>query len=60
MPLQSLILIYLFYGLAFFSMGLLVAIEGGRATDRRLRMALRPLAGFGVVHAAPALAAFGE
>lgn len=41
-----------FYGLAFFSMGLLVAMEGGRSTDARLRMALRPLAGFGLVHAA--------
>jgi len=49
---SSLVIIYFFYGLAFFSMGLLVAIEGGRSTDRRLRMALRPLAGFGLVHAA--------
>ncbi|MDP1713206.1 MAG: sensor histidine kinase [Anaerolineales bacterium] len=47
-----LIVIYFFYGLAFFSMGLLVAMEGGRSTDARLRMALRPLAGFGLVHAA--------
>lgn len=46
------VLIYFFYGLAFFSMGLLVAMEGGRSTDARLRMALRPLAGFGLVHAA--------
>jgi signal transduction histidine kinase len=48
---SSLIVIYFFYGLAFFSMGLMVAIEGGRSTDARLRMALRPLAGFGLVHA---------
>ncbi len=47
----SMIAIYFFYGLAFFSMGLMVAIEGGRSTDARLRMALRPLAGFGLVHA---------
>ncbi len=47
-----LIVIYFFYGLAFFSMGLLVAMEGGRSTDPRLRMALRPLAGFGLVHSA--------
>ncbi|MBI3151038.1 MAG: sensor histidine kinase [Chloroflexi bacterium] len=47
-----LIVINFFYGLAFFSMGLLVAMEGGRSTDARLRMALRPLAGFGLVHAA--------
>lgn len=45
------IVIYFFYGLAFFSMGLLVAMEGGRSTDARLRMALRPLAAFGLVHA---------
>jgi signal transduction histidine kinase len=44
--------IYFIYGLAFFSMGLLVAIEGGRASDVRLRRALPPLAGFGIVHAA--------
>ncbi|MGZ9222751.1 MAG: sensor histidine kinase [Anaerolineales bacterium] len=44
--------IYFIYGLAFFSMALLVAIEGGRASDVRLRRALPPLAGFGLVHAA--------
>jgi hypothetical protein len=44
------ILVYFLYGLAFFSMGLLVAIEGGRAPDLRLRKALRPLAGFGLIH----------
>lgn len=46
------IIIHFFYGLAFFSMGLLVMMEGGRSTDARLRMALRPLAGFGLVHSA--------
>jgi len=44
--------IYFIYGLAFFSMALLVAVEGGRASDVRLRRALPPLAGFGLVHAA--------
>ena len=44
--------VYFIYGLAFFSMGLLVAVEGGRASDLRLRRALPPLAGFGLVHAA--------
>jgi len=43
-------IIYFLYGLAFFSMGLLVAMEGGRSSDERLRKALRPLAGFGLVH----------
>jgi signal transduction histidine kinase len=52
MQTSSLVFIYFFYGLAFFSMGLLVMMEGGRSTDSRLRMALRPLAGFGLVHAA--------
>ncbi len=37
-------------GLAFFSMGLLVMLEGNRASDLRLRKALRPLAAFGIVH----------
>ncbi|HEX5810318.1 MAG TPA: sensor histidine kinase [Anaerolineales bacterium] len=44
--------VYFIYGLAFFSMGLLVIVEGGRASDVRLRRALPPLAGFGLVHAA--------
>jgi signal transduction histidine kinase len=50
--LPFIILIYFFYGLAFFSMGLLVMQEGGRSSDERLRRALRPLAAFGLVHAA--------
>lgn len=44
--------VYFICGLAFFSMGLLVAVEGGRALNVRLRRALPPLAGFGIVHAA--------
>jgi len=50
MHFHSFIVIYFFYGLAFFSMGLLVIVEGYRASDLRLRKALRPLAGFGIVH----------
>ena len=52
MSIAPIIPIYFFYGLAFFSMGLLVMIEGGRSSDARLRRALRPLAAFGLVHAA--------
>lgn len=48
----SSIIIYFIYGLAFFSMGLLVIMEGGRSSDERVRKALRPLAGFGLVHGA--------
>jgi len=51
MNITSIAVIYFLYGLAFFSMGLLVALEGGRSSDLRLRRALRPLAGFGIVHA---------
>jgi signal transduction histidine kinase len=47
----SIIVINFFYGLAFFSMALLVAMEGGHSPDDRVRKALRPLAGFGLVHA---------
>ncbi len=52
MSIPPIILIYFLYGLAFFSMGLLVMVEGGRSSDARLRRALRPLAAFGLVHAA--------
>ena len=52
MNIPPIIPIYFFYGLAFFSMGLLVMIEGGQSSDARLRRALRPLAAFGLVHAA--------
>jgi signal transduction histidine kinase len=52
MSIPSIIPIYFFYGLAFFSMGLLVMLEGGRSSDARLRRALRPLAAFGLIHSA--------
>ncbi len=45
-----LLLVFLIYGLAFFSMGLIVALERGRGSDERLRHALRPLAAFGIIH----------
>ena len=45
------ILIYFVYGLAFFCMGFAIFLEGGRASDLRLRHALRPLAAFGLWHA---------
>lgn len=43
-------LVFFVYGLAFFSMGVAIVLEGGRALDARLRHALRPLAAFGLVH----------
>ena len=50
MHFHYIIVVYFLYGLSFFSMGLLVILEGNRASDLRLRKALRPLAGFGIVH----------
>ena len=43
-------LVYFFYGLAFFCMGLAIMLELGHATDERLRHAFRPLAAFGFLH----------
>ncbi len=49
---QTFAVIYFFYGLAFFSMGLAIILETGHATDERLHRALLPLAGFGFIHGA--------
>jgi signal transduction histidine kinase len=50
MPSSYFVVIFFVYGLAFFSMGLAVWLEGGRASDPRLRRALQPLALFGLIH----------
>ncbi len=42
--------IYFVYGLAFFAMGLAVALEIGRGEPTRFRRAMRPLAVFGIMH----------
>jgi signal transduction histidine kinase len=42
--------VFFLYGLAFFNMGLMVLMEMSRASDARLRKALRPLAAFGLLH----------
>lgn len=47
---STLIVIYFFYGLAFYTMGIAVFLEQGRGTDTRLRHALRPLAAFALLH----------
>jgi signal transduction histidine kinase len=44
------VVIFLFYGLAFFSMGLAIHLEMGRDMDVRLHRALRFLAAFGLIH----------
>jgi signal transduction histidine kinase len=47
---SNLALVFFLYGLAFFSMGMIVWLERGRGSDRRLRHALLPLAAFGLIH----------
>ncbi|MBI3363239.1 MAG: sensor histidine kinase [Chloroflexi bacterium] len=47
---QNIILIYFLYGLAFFSMGLAVLLESGKASEIRLARALLPLGVFGLMH----------
>lgn len=43
-------LVYFPYGLAFFSMGLILFYENRRCSDPRMRFALQPLAFFGLSH----------
>lgn len=45
-----LVVVFFFYGLAFFSMGLAIILEGGRSSDELVRLSLRPLAAFGILH----------
>ncbi len=42
MDVPTIAIIFFFYGLAFFSMGMAITLEAGRGTDERLRRALRP------------------
>jgi signal transduction histidine kinase len=50
MDTTSYVLIFFFYGLAFFSMGLAILLERGHGSNARLRLALAPLAAFGLIH----------
>lgn len=48
---HNIIVVYFFYGLAFFCMGLLVWIESRRSSSMfPLAEAIGPLAGFGIIH----------
>ncbi len=47
---QYFIEVYFLYGLAFFSMGLVVFLESGHASELDFAKALRPLAFFGLIH----------
>ncbi|MGD2028155.1 MAG: histidine kinase, partial [Anaerolineales bacterium] len=46
----QLFFVFFVYGLAFFSLGVTVFLEGDRSMDERLRLSLRPLAAFGILH----------
>jgi len=47
---RSFIEVYFFYGLSFFSMGLISLLESGHSSELDFARALRPLAGFGLIH----------
>lgn len=47
---EALIIIYFFYGLAFYSMGLALFVESGRASELGFARSMRLLAGFGFLH----------
>ncbi|MDT8305173.1 MAG: GAF domain-containing sensor histidine kinase [Anaerolineae bacterium] len=47
---QNMVLVYFLYGLAFFSMGVAVLLESGRASELRLARAMGPLGTFGILH----------
>jgi signal transduction histidine kinase len=49
---NNLVYVFFFYGLAFFSMGLVVLLESGRASEFRFARAMLPLALFGLLHGA--------
>ncbi|HEY6073081.1 MAG TPA: histidine kinase, partial [Anaerolineales bacterium] len=49
---QWLFFIYFIYGLAFFGMGLAMALESGRSPGLADARVLRPLAAFGLIHGA--------
>ena len=46
----ALLLIYFIYGLAFFSLGMALAVESGRSSTLAEAQVLRPLAVFGLLH----------
>ena len=47
---RNIIVIYFVYGLAFFSMGLVVWLESNRTSEFRIARAFGLLAGFGIIH----------
>ena len=46
----TIIVIYFFYGLAFFVLGLVLALASRQASEFKFARAIRPLAAFGIIH----------
>ncbi len=49
---RNIVIVYFFYGLSFFVMGLAVLLEFGHSSKLDFARALRPLIGFGLIHGA--------
>lgn len=49
---RNIVIVYFFYGLAFFSLGLALALAGRRSSQFRFAQAIKPLAAFGLLHGA--------
>jgi signal transduction histidine kinase len=47
---EAIIAIFFFYGLAFYSLGLALFVESGRASELGFAHSMRLLAGFGILH----------
>ncbi len=47
---EAIIAIFFFYGLAFYSLGLALLVESGRASELGFARSMRLLAGFGLLH----------
>ncbi len=47
---NAIIIIFFFYGLAFYSLGLALLVESGRASELGFARSMRLLAGFGLLH----------
>jgi signal transduction histidine kinase len=47
---QNIVAVFFFYGLAFFTMGLALALASRRTSEFRFAQAIRPLAAFGILH----------
>lgn len=47
---RNIVAVFFFYGLAFFAMGLALALASRRTSEFRFAQAIRPLAAFGILH----------